>query len=119
MGGIVLVAGVMVGLGLRLRLGKTASGVSAKDASEKVETLKGKVEALSTTAIENAKSATTSERAVSDAKSQGDEVQSVLQDIGGIVSALPENLRFAGLLVLVGTVLMSVATTQFGGHALF
>jgi hypothetical protein len=32
---------------------------------------------------------------------------------------LPENLRFAGVLVLVGTVLIGVATIQFGGTSLF
>lgn len=114
----------MVGLGLRLKLGNAGnesatSGVSARDVSAKVETLKDKVKALSATAVDNAKSTTTSDAAVSDAKEKGAEAQSVLQEIGSIVSALPENLRFAGLLVLVGTVLMSVATTQFGGHALF
>jgi hypothetical protein len=39
--------------------------------------------------------------------------------VQGIVAALPENLRFAGLLVLVGTVLMGVATIQFGGVSPF
>jgi hypothetical protein len=117
LGAIVLLAGVAVGL--RLSLGKTATGVSAKDATEKVKAVAGKVEALKTTAVANARSAAPSDEAASAAKSQADEVQSVLQEIGGIVGALPENLRFAGLLVLVGTALMSVATIQFGGHRLF
>jgi hypothetical protein len=45
--------------------------------------------------------------------------KSALEQIGGIVGSLPEHLRFAGLLVLVGTVLVSVATIQFGGTSLF
>jgi hypothetical protein len=45
--------------------------------------------------------------------------KSALDQVQGIVSSLPENLRFAGLLVLVGTVLISVATIQFGGVSLF
>lgn len=44
---------------------------------------------------------------------------SALEQVQGIVGALPENLRFAGLLILVGTVLMGVATVQFGGVSLF
>jgi hypothetical protein len=42
-----------------------------------------------------------------------------LEQVESIVGSLPENLRFAGLLVLVGTVLMGVATIQFGGVSLF
>ncbi len=44
---------------------------------------------------------------------------SALEQVQGIVGALPENLRFAGVLILVGTVLMGVATIQFGGVSLF
>jgi flagellar basal body-associated protein FliL len=53
------------------------------------------------------------------ATSSADAAQSALEQVEGIVGALPENLRFAGLLVLIGTVLMSVATIQFGGVSLF
>ena len=45
--------------------------------------------------------------------------KSALEQVQSIVGSLPENLRFAGLLVLVGTVLISVATIQFGGVSLF
>jgi hypothetical protein len=34
-----------------------------------------------------------------------------------VVASLPENLRFAGLLVLLGTGRIGVATIQFGGIA--
>ena len=46
-------------------------------------------------------------------------MKSALDEVSGIVAALPENLRFAGLLILVGAALMSVATVQFGGHSIF
>ncbi len=45
--------------------------------------------------------------------------RSALEQVGSIVGSLPEDLRFPGLLVLVGTVLTSVATIQFGGTSLF
>jgi len=48
-----------------------------------------------------------------------DAAKSALEQVQGIVGALPENLRFAGLLVLIGTLLISVATVQFGHISLF
>ena len=63
--------------------------------------------------------ATADESAAASAQTTAAEAKNTLEEIGGIVGALPENLRFAGLLILVGTVLMSVATVQFGGHSLF
>ena len=53
------------------------------------------------------------------AKGKTEAAKSALEQVGSIVASLPENLRFAGLLVLVGAVLMSVATIQFGGTSLF
>lgn len=45
--------------------------------------------------------------------------KSTLEEISGIIGALPEQLRFSGLVVLIGAVLMSVATIQFGHTSLF
>ncbi len=45
--------------------------------------------------------------------------KTAFEQVGDIVSALPENLRFAGVLVLVGAVLIGVATIQFGGVSIF
>jgi hypothetical protein len=53
------------------------------------------------------------------AAASADAAKSALDQVQGIVSSLPENLRFAGMLVLIGAVLMSVATIQFGGVSLF
>jgi hypothetical protein len=53
------------------------------------------------------------------ASASADEARSALQEVGDIITALPENLRFSGLLVLIGTVLIGVATIQFGQVSLF
>ena len=53
------------------------------------------------------------------AGASADAAKSALEEVQGIISSLPETLRFAGLLVLIGTVLMGVATVQFGGVSLF
>lgn len=42
-----------------------------------------------------------------------------LDEAQEIISALPEHPRFAGLLILAGTILIGVATVQFGGVSLF
>jgi hypothetical protein len=57
--------------------------------------------------------------AAADADTSAGAAKSALDQMSGIVGALPENLRFAGMLALVGTVLVSVATVQFGGTFLF
>lgn len=117
LGVLVLLAGVVIGL--VLSFGKTPKGVTAKDATAKVTEAAAKVEALKTTAVAGANSPTSDATAAAAASTQADEAQSVLEEVGGIVSSLPESLRFAGLLVLIGTVLMGVATVQFGGHSIF
>jgi len=53
------------------------------------------------------------------AADSADAAKSALEQAGSIISSLPENLRFAGMLVLLGTILMSVATIQFGGTSIF
>jgi hypothetical protein len=57
--------------------------------------------------------------AAEDAKAKTEEAKTALEQVASIVGSLPENLRFAGMLVLVGAVLMGVATIQFGGTSLF
>jgi 3-hydroxyacyl-CoA dehydrogenase len=110
-------AGVVLGLVLGFR--KTAKSVTAKDATAKLEEAKQHVADLKDTAVTSATQANPNEAAARAATNSADAAESALGDIGSIVGALPENLRFAGLLVLVGTALMSVATVEFGGHSLF
>jgi hypothetical protein len=45
--------------------------------------------------------------------------KTALDQVQGVIGALPERLRFAGLLIMVGTVLIGVATVQYGGTSLF
>lgn len=58
-------------------------------------------------------------RVAADAESTAGAAKSAVEQIGGLVGSLPENLRFSGVLLVVGTVLVSVATIQFGGTSLF
>jgi hypothetical protein len=111
-GAVLLFAGVAIGLALSFRK-------QARDVKEKVDEALDKVEELKDMATSGWMKATADEGAAASAETKAAEAKSTLQEIGGIVASLPENLRFAGLLVLVGTALMSVATVQFGGHSLF
>jgi predicted negative regulator of RcsB-dependent stress response len=68
---------------------------------------------------EAATSAEQATSSVQSAKNATQDASTALEQVQSILSALPENLRFAGLLILIGTVLMGVATVQFGGVSLF
>ncbi|WP_324652017.1 hypothetical protein [Georgenia sp. H159] len=59
------------------------------------------------------------EEAAQRASASAETASSAIEQVGSVISSLPERLRFAGLLVLVGTVLISVGTVQFGGTSLF
>jgi hypothetical protein len=112
---VLVIGGSILGLTLSLRAAPSA-------ASEKIDEAKGKIEEARATmataaqpGLESTAAASTAEAAVSSAE----EAKSALEQVEGIVASLPENLRFSGMLVLVGVVLMSVATIQFGGVSLF
>jgi hypothetical protein len=116
-GVVILTAGVVIGLVLSFK--ETPKGVTAKDAKAKVEEALTKVQELKTSAVANANTAAVDQAAAADADKKGNAAESALEQIGSILGSLPENLRFSGLLVLIGAVLMSVGTIQFGGHPLF
>jgi hypothetical protein len=109
---VLLLAGVFIGLILSFRK-------ASHDVNEKMNQLRGKVDDLKETAVSGSLRAGPDESAASAAEKKANEVKSALDEVSGIVAALPENLRFAGLLILVGAALMSVATVQFGGQSLF
>lgn len=126
--GIALLAGgVFVGLWVTLR--QTAR--TTEDAKKKIDEAKAKLDeahkqiqrtssAVAQGDLEGvAAPAAEATEAVNAADTSAQQARSALEQIEGILAALPENLRFAGLLILVGTVLMSVATVQFGGVSLF
>lgn len=95
---------------------------STDDAKARIETAGRSLEAMQT-AMLRAKDAAPGSQTAEDAGQHATEAmstaKSALDQAAAIVSALPENLRFAGLLALIGTVLVSVATIQFNGVSLF
>jgi hypothetical protein len=124
----VLLAGVLTGL---KQTALTSAPQAAGKADEKLAEAKQQIDAtkqhidevqsaVNAASTGNLEATTTSVAAATGQAGQAaDAAKSALEQVQGIVAALPENLRFAGLLILVGTVLMGVATIQFGGVALF
>lgn len=124
----VLLCGALIGLQISLRQASSkAAEARAKleDAGKKIDEAQTHLErTVSAAAADpNVESVTASSAAATSAAAAAEEsteaAKSALEQVQGIVAALPENLRFAGVLILVGTVLMSVATIQFGGVSLF
>jgi len=126
-GVVVLFGGVAIGLRVSFRQApQKASAARAKleEASAKIDEAVAHIEAsTSAAAYANVESSMASAADASTAAAAAGEsaqaAKSALEQVQGIVAALPENLRFAGVLVLVGTVLMGIATIQFGGVSLF
>lgn len=81
------------------------------NADQKADEVKTKIEELKEGAEANT--------AQADAESTAEQAKKGVEQLQGIISALPEHLRFAGLLILVGALLMSVGTIQFGGISIF
>ena len=135
-----LVVGILVMLGgvfggLHISLTKAPSSQSAETAKRQVEEAVSKIEVteqhleaarselevIGSSALESGGQPDVSPAtsATVEATASAQSAKSALEQIQGIVASLPENLRFSGLLVLVGAVLISVATVQFGGTSLF
>jgi hypothetical protein len=64
-------------------------------------------------------SSTQAQQAASDAETSLTSALTQLDEVKELLAALPEPLRWPGLLVLVGAALISVATIQQGGVSLF
>jgi hypothetical protein len=114
-GVVLLLAGVVIGLYLTFAKAKR----DVEEVKKKVEEAKSHVDDLRASAVSGSRRGEADEETASTATAQAEAAKSTLEEISGIIGSLPENLRFAGLLVLVGVVLMSVATVQFGGHSIF
>ena len=112
LGTVLLLVGVVLGFYVTFR--STREHVKAK-----MEQAKQKIDELKATAVSSAKADSANEPAAAAAASTAEAAKGTLEEVQGIIAALPEAARFPGLLILVGTVLMSVATVQFGGHSLF
>jgi hypothetical protein len=112
-----IVTFVGIAIGIYLSLSKSAK--DAEDVKKKVDEAKNQVDALQASAVSSALTAAPNREAADEAQTQAATAKSTLDEISSIIGSLPENLRFAGLLVLVGVALMSVATVQFGGQSIF
>jgi hypothetical protein len=88
-------------------------------AHQRISDTRQEVENLQSGNLEGIQDPSGASAAAAEAESSATAAKSALEQVSGIVGALPENLRFSGVLLLVGTVLVSVATTQFGGTPLF
>jgi Sec-independent protein translocase protein TatA len=127
-GWVCLVIGILVlgaGMFTGLQTSLTEAPEKAKDkldeASQQIDEAKQHID-RTTAAMEGGLEAAVATEARSAGQAAGtsaDAAKSAIEQVQGIVGALPENLRFAGVLVLVGTVLIGVATIQFGGTSLF
>lgn len=128
------VAGVSLVLGVALVAGSGLFGIGINthgstkiaqpkdeldDAQQRIQDTRQQLDNLEAGGLEAAGDLAGADRqlrqAAADAETSAGASKSVLEQVSGIVGALPENLRFTGMLVLVGTVLVSVATIQFGG----
>jgi FtsZ-interacting cell division protein ZipA len=126
--GILLLAGgVFIGLWVTLKQATRSTEAAKKKIDEAKASLDEAHEQIQRTSSAVAQGdlegveapAAVATEAVNAAGTSAQQAKSALEQVEGILSALPENLRFAGLLILVGSVLMSVATVQFGGVSLF
>ncbi len=126
-GTAVLTVGVALGTARSLR----HAPAKTEEASAKLDEARARLDAAtvhiaaSTSAVATADlesfdaSAADASTAAQAAGASVEEAKSALEQAQSIIAALPENLRFAGLLILVGAILMGVATVEFGGVSLF
>jgi hypothetical protein len=124
-----IVAWTCFALGVVLVLAGVWNGLRAKPAAtkEKVD----EVVADANTAVERLEQQATNQvrasalggdeaaQATEDATQAATEAKGKLSELSSLVGSLPEHLRFAGLLIVIGAALISVATVQFGGTSLF
>jgi hypothetical protein len=116
LGGVVFLAGAVLGL----RLGwKEPGGAAHADVKAKVAQAEKKITELTSQAVAAANKEGKDPAAAADASTAGASAVDIVKDFEGLLKALPERLRFSGFLILVGALLMSVATVQFGGHSIF
>jgi uncharacterized protein YneF (UPF0154 family) len=111
-GTVLLLVGVVIGFYVTFKR-------TTEDMKQKVDEAKQWIDELKVTAVTAAETDKASQPAAAAAASTAEAAKSTLEQLQGIIAALPEATRFPGLLILVGAVLMSVATVQFGGHSLF
>jgi hypothetical protein len=124
---VVLFGGAVIGLWTSLkRAPAKAADANAKldDAKAKIAQAKSQIEQTSSEMRRGSLEGFTAAvpgatEALNAAGASAEGAKTAFEQVEGIVASLPQNLRFAGLLVLVGSILIGVATIQFGGVSLF
>jgi hypothetical protein len=104
---VLLASGVAIGLYLTFVRTKEEAKNKAEEAKDRIDELK------------QAAASAPAGMEAGEATDKAEEAKSVVDEFAGLISSLPETMRFPGLLILVGTLLMSVATVQFGGVSFF
>jgi hypothetical protein len=110
----VMIVGVLDGL--------VAAPAKAKKDKELVDKTKAEAEKLEARQEETRVRRLNGDLTAADAEAEvatSKAKSSVFESVGTIVASLPEYQRFPGMLVLLGVVLMGVATIQFGGTSIF
>lgn len=115
LGGLVLLVGLFIGLVTAPKKAEAETKQKIEEAKAKLDQTTAQLEAATAGGLE-AGGAT---GAAATATATAEAAKSALEQVGGIVGSLPEQQRFAGMLVLIGAVLMSVGTIQFGGTSIF
>lgn len=112
---VVLAIGCWVGVKTKITGTTEAAKEHLADAKQKLEGAQADLRAEVRALADGGTPGGVGEAAVA----QQNQAKSAIQQASDIIGSLPEALRFAGLLVLVGTILIGVATIQFGGVSLF
>jgi hypothetical protein len=120
---LVLGAGILMGFWIAPRRAAGQAQTKLEQASHEIDNamqhLEATMAASAGSTTETKGDATPAWTAADAARQSTDAAMTALGQVQSIVAALPVNLRFAGVLVLIGTVLIGVATMQFGGVSLF
>jgi hypothetical protein len=114
-GAITLFVGLYIGLKLAPEKAEAETKQKIDEAKAKLEETTSQLQAAASGTLEGGAAA----GAAATATATAEAAKSALEQVGGIVGSLPEYQRFSGMLVLVGAVLMSVGTIQFGGTSIF
>lgn len=129
-GAICLIAGlILIGIGVYLGVKYQVKATSQEaqqqlaSAKENIQDAHSRIDEVRDVVARPNLEAAGGAEAMADAASRAadstEKAKSALEQVGSIIGSLPENMRFSGMLVLVGTLLVSVATIQFGGTSLF
>lgn len=113
LGVIMIVVGGVIGL-IKYFENPSATKVQAAAAAAKAQ-----VGLLSSQAVASANTDAVDPNAATTATTVESSAKSAIEDLANIISAFPNELRFPVFLILVGGLVMSVATVQFGGHSIF